>query len=73
MRGHLYLLPMLTLDASCYQLPASTIYRAGDLVTVTGTGLTGATVTINDVACVVVNVSDTSLNFTYPALVGWFI
>ena len=56
--------------ASVINIPASTAYRAGDLVTVTGTGLTGATVTINNVACVVVNVSDTSLKFTYPALVA---
>jgi hypothetical protein len=33
--------------ASVINIPASTAYRAGDLVTVTGTGLTGATVTIN--------------------------
>jgi hypothetical protein len=56
--------------ASVINLPTTTTFRAGDLVTVTGTGLTGATVTINNVACVVVNVSDTSLNFTYPALVA---
>lgn len=36
----------------------------------TGTGLTGATVTINNVACVVNSVTDTLLNFTYPALVA---
>ena len=56
--------------ASIINLPASTVYRANDLVTVTGTGLSGATVTINNIACTVVNVSDTSLNFNYPALVA---
>ena len=49
-------------------LPANRIYKAGDLVSVSGLGLTGATVTINDVACTVVNSSDGYLSFTYPSL-----
>ena len=44
------------------------MYRAGDVVTVTGTGLANATVRINNLECDVVYVDDTLLNFTYPAL-----
>lgn len=56
--------------ASIITVPNVTAFRANDLVTVTGTGLTGATVTINNVACTILNVTDTQLNFTYPALVA---
>ena len=51
-------------------MPAVTNYRAGDTVGVTGTGLTGATVTVNNVACATTVVSDTSITFVYPSLVA---
>lgn len=51
-------------------MPAVTTYRAGDTVSVTGTGLTGATVTVNNVACATTVVSDTSITFVYPPLVA---
>lgn len=54
--------------ASVITVPTTTAYRAGDQVIVTGSGLTGATVTVNKIACVVNAVNDTVLNFTYPAL-----
>ena len=51
-------------------VPASTIYRAGDNITVDGTGLTGAVVTVGGVVATIVSNNDTQVVFTYPALVA---
>lgn len=56
--------------ASTVTVPASTIYRAGDNITVDGTGLTGAVVTVGGVVATIVSNNDTQVVFTYPALVA---
>lgn len=53
--------------ASIVDVPANATYKEGDVVTITGTGLTGATVTVKGVDCVA-TANDTSVTFTYPAL-----
>ncbi len=49
-------------------LPANTTYDAKALVSIIGSNLTGATVTINDLSIILNTSSSTALSFEYPAL-----
>lgn len=58
----------LETGASIVNVPTTTLFRAGDNVTITGTGLTAATVKVNKIVCAIVQNNATSLVFSYPAI-----
>lgn len=47
-------------------VPSVINYKAGEIVSVVGQGLSGATVTINDIECNVTSTNDTNIDFVYP-------